>query len=255
MLNTNLKEATMHLNIGKLIKQEMIRQCMKPQELADLVYVSTTNIYSIFKRKSIDTELLERFSQAMHTNFFAPMAQEVDEQVNGKEPTEALDEVNRLSCMVQGNDLKFFTEDELEEGFQEVKQLYISLLVNCTGYDEVIDLPQELFPLLSYAYDCAMEGPFKGKTGEEVYDLLFPWLEINHPKLANAIKESVAELLTEQIAEDLDGYYRYHINYKEPTSIDDWYSLGDNEIEYYIDDIHERIETVKRPLGWKPRRI
>lgn len=238
----------MNINIGKLIRQEMKRQGMKPKELADLIFVTRTNIYSIFERTSIDTELLERISNALHTNFFAPMSEEMSRKLDGKEPAEALHEVNMLSFQVTGNDLEFFTEDEVNEGFQEIKQLFISLLVNGSGYDEIIDLPQELFPLLCYAYDCAMEGPLNGKSDEEIDRLLFPWLEINHPKLATAIKDAVNEMLTERIADDVEGEYRDYINYDEPTSVDNWFTLGDNDIQYFIDDIHERIRTIKRPL-------
>lgn len=245
----------MKINIGKLIRQEMIRQGMKPKELADLIYVTRTNIYNIFERTSIDTELLERISNALRTNFFAPMAEEMSRKVDGKEPAEALQEVNMLSFQVAGSDLEFFTEDEQNEGFQEIKQLFISLTVNGSGYDEIIDLPQELFPLLCYAYDCAMDGPLNGKSDEEIDRLLFPWLEINHPKLTTAIKDAVNEMLTERIADDVEGEYRDYISYEEPTSMDDWYSLGDNDIQYFIDDVHERIRTVKRPLQWKTKSI
>jgi plasmid maintenance system antidote protein VapI len=34
----------MHINIGKLIKQEMIRQGLKPGELAERIWVTRTNI-------------------------------------------------------------------------------------------------------------------------------------------------------------------------------------------------------------------
>ena len=245
----------MHINIGKLIKQEMIRQGLKPGELAERIWVTRTNIYSIFERKSIDTELLERICDALHTNFFTPMAEEISLKVGDNNPSDALDEVNMLSYQVMGDDLQYFTTEDIEEGFQEVKRLVISLLVNGSGFDEVIDLPQELFPLLTYAYDCAMEGPLKGKSDEEIDSLLFPWLEIHHPKLTSAIKDAVNEMLLERIAADVEGEYRDYIDYNEPTSIDEWFSLGKNDIQYFIDDLHERIQTVKRPLRWKQKSI
>ena len=100
-----------------------------------------------------------------------------------------------------------------------------------------------------------MEGQLKGKSDEEIDSLLFPWLEINHPKLASAIKEAVNEMLLERIAADVEGEYRDYIDYNEPTSIDEWFSLGKNDIQYFIDDLHERIQTVKRPLRWKQKSI
>jgi DNA-binding Xre family transcriptional regulator len=236
----------MNIHIGKLIKREMIQQGLKPGELAERIWVTRTNIYNIFERESIDTELLKRICKALHTNFFSPLAEEIGQE-DDKTVFIEKQGFDKLGFIVQGNNES--------EAFQEAKTLFISLLVNGSGFDETIELPQEIFPLLSYAYDCAIEGPLKGMDDDQIDNLLFPWLEINHPKLAAVIKDSVTEMLTERIADDTDGSYRDYIYYNEPTSEDEWFSLGENEIRYFIDDIHERIKTVRRPLTWKGKSL
>lgn len=246
----NKKKKNMEFHIGKLIKQEMKRQGINHRELANRIWVSRTNVYNILERSSIDTELLERICRALHTNFFALIADEVKREVGDAVPAKALEETNMLAFQVSDDDKPFFSEDDLSEGYQEIKRFVLSMTVNGTGFDEVIDLPQDLFPLLVYVYECAMDGPMKGLSEEEEDKKLFAWLMQNHPKLANAIMEAAAEMLTERIAEDTEGNYRPYINYEEPASDDDWYALGDNDIKYFIDDVPGRIVTAKRPRQW-----
>ena len=61
---------------------------------------------------------------------------------------------------------------------------------------------------------------------------------------------AVEDLLTERIADDVEGTYRDVINYEEPADINDWYALGDNKIKYMLGDLTERIRYAKRPLSW-----
>ena len=112
-------------------------------------------------------------------------------------------------------------------------------------------LPEELFPLLVYVYSNALEnGPLRDMNDEALDENFFPWLAQNHPRLAGAIVYATEEVLTELIADDVDGKYRNHINYEEPSDEDDWYCLGDNDIKYHIGDLTERIHKVKRPSSW-----
>ena len=52
------------------------------------------------------------------------------------------------------------------------------------------------------------------------------------------------------IEDDVDGKYRNHIIYEEPTNEDDWFELGDNDIRYLIGNLPDRIHNAKRPLSW-----
>lgn len=58
------------VHIGEVIKAELKHQERSVTWLAKKLYCERTNVYSIFKRKSIDTELLLRISIVLHKNFF-----------------------------------------------------------------------------------------------------------------------------------------------------------------------------------------
>lgn len=58
------------IHIGQLIETELHRQERSVTWFANKLYCDRTNVYSIFKRKSIDTELLLRISCILNYNFF-----------------------------------------------------------------------------------------------------------------------------------------------------------------------------------------
>jgi hypothetical protein len=62
--------------------------------------------------------------------------------------------------------------------------------------------------------------------------------------LAGEIEQAVEDLLTERLADDVEGTYRDVINYKEPSDEYDWYELGDNDIKYFVGNLTERIRIV-----------
>lgn len=58
------------VNIGKLIEEEFHKQGRSVKWFADKLCCDRTNIYNIFKRESIDTELLTKISILLQHNFF-----------------------------------------------------------------------------------------------------------------------------------------------------------------------------------------
>ncbi len=58
------------VHIGKEIKIELQRQERSVTWLAKKLHCERTNVYSIFKRQSIDTSLLLRLSEILNYNFF-----------------------------------------------------------------------------------------------------------------------------------------------------------------------------------------
>lgn len=58
------------IHIGNLIEKEFRRQERSVSWLAKKLYCERTNIYDIFKRQSIDTEMLLRISEVLHHDFF-----------------------------------------------------------------------------------------------------------------------------------------------------------------------------------------
>lgn len=63
-----LAENTIH--IGRCIKAEMQRQERQVSWLARKLCCVRTNIYKLYERPSIDTELLLRISHALNHDFF-----------------------------------------------------------------------------------------------------------------------------------------------------------------------------------------
>ncbi|MFA6924380.1 MAG: hypothetical protein WC223_09025 [Bacteroidales bacterium] len=60
----------MYIHIGEQIKQRAKELRMGPTELSSLVNTTKQNIYGIYKRKSIDSDLLLRFSIILDFDFF-----------------------------------------------------------------------------------------------------------------------------------------------------------------------------------------
>lgn len=59
------------IHIGNLIETELRRQERSVSWFARKLCCERTNVYSIFKRHSIDTDLLLRISHILHYDFFA----------------------------------------------------------------------------------------------------------------------------------------------------------------------------------------
>ena len=59
------------IHIGQLIKDELERQERSVSWFARKLYCDRSNIYKIFKRSTIDTELLMRISVVLNYDFFS----------------------------------------------------------------------------------------------------------------------------------------------------------------------------------------
>lgn len=64
------KAPALSLHIGKLIRKHLEELGMTKSEFARRLDTSPQNIYGIFKRKSIDTELLKNISTILNYDFF-----------------------------------------------------------------------------------------------------------------------------------------------------------------------------------------
>ncbi len=58
------------VHIGQLIEDELHRQERSVVWFARKLYCDRTNVYSIFKRQSIDTDLLMRICHILNRDFF-----------------------------------------------------------------------------------------------------------------------------------------------------------------------------------------
>lgn len=60
----------MSFHIGKIIRQRLEETGMNKSEFARRINTTPQNIYGIFKRKSLDTDLLKEISQVLEYDFF-----------------------------------------------------------------------------------------------------------------------------------------------------------------------------------------
>ena len=81
LITNQPKEKEPELFIGQMIQQTLKEQERTVTWLARKLNCDRTNIYDIFKRRSIDTELLVRLCLILNTNFFAQMAERVEEKI------------------------------------------------------------------------------------------------------------------------------------------------------------------------------
>jgi hypothetical protein len=58
------------IHIGSLIEQELRRQERSVARFARKLHCDPSNVYKIFKKQSIDTQLLENISSILQHNFF-----------------------------------------------------------------------------------------------------------------------------------------------------------------------------------------
>ena len=70
--------AVLNLHIGRLIKTVFERSGMSVSEFARRLNCERTNIYTIFKRRTIDVELLINISKILNYNFFEDILKETD---------------------------------------------------------------------------------------------------------------------------------------------------------------------------------
>ena len=58
------------IHIGNIVKEELRKQERTISWFARKLYCDRSNVYDIFKRESVDTELLLRISLVLKRNFF-----------------------------------------------------------------------------------------------------------------------------------------------------------------------------------------
>lgn len=72
------------MHIGQLIKQKMEEEGKTVSWLARNLSYCRTNVYKIYDKKSIDTDLLMRISALLEYNFFLDYTNEFNKNVPNK---------------------------------------------------------------------------------------------------------------------------------------------------------------------------
>lgn len=112
----------MALHIGEKIKARAKELRIGPTELASMINTSKQNVYGIYKRKTVDSELLRKISLALKFDFFASYYdkqwqksfQESEVPYQTKATAVLKEEVARLKKENQ----------DLQEKYEMIKKLY-----------------------------------------------------------------------------------------------------------------------------------
>ena len=91
----------MPLHIGKIIRQRLEETGMNKSEFARRINTTPQNIYGIFKRKSIDTDLLKEISQVLEYDFFQYYSQITFEVKDDGEPYHTKDKKYQHKTVVE----------------------------------------------------------------------------------------------------------------------------------------------------------
>ncbi len=70
------------LQIGKIIKDQLHRQERTVTWLSRMIHCDRRNVYDIFSRASIDTDLLYKISIALRKDFFAYYSTDLQKPIN-----------------------------------------------------------------------------------------------------------------------------------------------------------------------------
>ena len=109
----------MVVNIGKKIAERAKELRIGPTELAKLIDTSKQNIHGIFKRVSINTELLYKLSIALEYDFFSYYSQgekkKFENKEKEKEITRQTSELKELKKELKGVSEKYELQKRLNE--------------------------------------------------------------------------------------------------------------------------------------------
>lgn len=69
------------IHLGSLVKQKMKERNISISEFAEAIHCDRTNIYSIFKRKSMDIQQIMQISEALNYDFLQYYHQEIKNSI------------------------------------------------------------------------------------------------------------------------------------------------------------------------------
>ena len=103
------------IHIGHLIKSVFDTSGMTVSELARQIHCERTNVYKIFKRRSIDVELLVKISEILNHNFLADVMQHYGFETKT---------INKLSLNITFDDIAEEDVAVLVKTVESFKNLY-----------------------------------------------------------------------------------------------------------------------------------
>lgn len=114
------------VHIGKKIKEVWRKSRLKGTEFASLINRDRQVIYDIFKRESIDTELLKQISKVLDHDFFAYYSQQSPTQIREAKPEYGYatkEELHQVTMALQAltRQIEKLTENMPKKGTEKTK--------------------------------------------------------------------------------------------------------------------------------------
>jgi hypothetical protein len=157
--------------------------------------------------------------------------------VNRHRPISFAEEVSRFD--------KDYKPSPGYEPLPVTRTLNMDLDINGEEFSESIGLSVDEAAVLIYLYKQAVKGPLKDLDEDGINEQFFPWLQENHPELADSIISHTEKELTSRLnVGDFNetGPYREYLYCIPPSSPDDGWCLDEgNEYKFYLGDLPERI--------------
>lgn len=69
------------MNIGETIREDLKSRGITAGKLALMLGCRRSNVYNIFQRKSLETDLLKEISRAVGRNYLLEMGREIDKEI------------------------------------------------------------------------------------------------------------------------------------------------------------------------------
>ena len=125
------------------------------------------------------------------------------------------------------------------------RTLSMDLDINGEEFSETITLSADQAAVLIYLYEQAVKGPLNDLDEDDVNEQFFPWLQENHPELAEAIITQTEKELENRLNigdfNDTEPYREYLYCVPPSSEEDGWWLAEGNEYKFYLGDLPARI--------------
>ncbi|MEO6883518.1 MAG: hypothetical protein ABI199_05795 [Bacteroidia bacterium] len=91
-----LKEHT--VNIGKIVEEQFEKSGFSVTEFGKRIHTTRENVYNIFRRKSMDSDLLQKISETLNHDFFQYYKKDILEKEVKEEDKNLIQQNNKLLC-------------------------------------------------------------------------------------------------------------------------------------------------------------
>lgn len=208
-----------NITIGSMIEDEVRKQQIDVADFARRINTVRNNVYNIFKRNSINIELLQRISKALNHNFFEDLSKDYSLALP---PKLSEKEINRLQAI---NNFLEYVPNALERLGEEAS----IIIAPKYGFDENVPVPDFFLTKFNITFTIGQTYEQKCNGFWDSNQMMFEKVSENSPA------EMVGYMRVDDGIQSLD----IAIDHK---SEEEWFDT----IQFAL----EEIKTMYLPLTW-----